>query len=223
MHMKLRLGMAMVVTVLLLGCGSKTSVSERNFARAIEQSLKQQDRLCLDIDKWPVDISERDLVTVKAIPSGQAAQVAALEAVGLARGEEVEVPNVRYDGKPTGSSYKVKRYTLTDAAKPFEKTREVSSYSVDGAVKVSLTELCWGRKGLGKVVKWEGPMKFGDYQEARVIYHYKLVEVPDWAKQPIIKAAFPWVGTMIEGAGKVEQVETVKLTSAGWEAGGMGF
>ena len=36
----------------------------------------------------------------ESIPSGQAGQVAALEAVGLAHGEAVEIPHVRYDGKP---------------------------------------------------------------------------------------------------------------------------
>lgn len=86
-----------------------------------------------------------------------------------------------------------------------------------------MMELCRGRKALGKLVKWEGPMKSRDYQEARVIYHYKLAEVPERARPPIFVAAFPRGGTMAEGAGKVEQVETVKLTSAGWEAAGIGF
>ncbi|MDG5826958.1 hypothetical protein MRX60_13075 (plasmid) [Xylella fastidiosa subsp. pauca] len=92
---------------------------------------------------------------------------------------------------------------------------------MNGRTKETQTDLCWGKKALDKVVKWEGPMKFGDYQEANVKYLYKIDGLADWAKKPEILAAFPYVGQITEDAGKKEQQHGVKLTSVGWEAKGL--
>ncbi|HEY0335112.1 MAG TPA: hypothetical protein VGC74_15620 [Stenotrophomonas sp.] len=82
-------------------------------------------------------------------------------------------------------------------------------------------ELCYGNKALEKVVKWEGPMKLGDYQEADVKYLYRTDGLADWAKSQEIQAAFPNVKEWIEGAGNKQQSHGVHLTSVGWEANGM--
>jgi hypothetical protein len=63
-----------------------------------------------------VDVSEMDLRLQKMTPNGKAGRMAALEAVGLARGEDIEVSANGFEGKPTGVKIKVKRYVLTDAA-----------------------------------------------------------------------------------------------------------
>jgi hypothetical protein len=157
----------------------------------------------------------------KTMPTGTAGSMAALEAVGLSKGEDTEIPMTGFDGKPTGGKFKVKRYVLTDAAKPFEQIKEVESFGMNGKTKGTQTDLCWGKKALDKVVKWEGPMKFGDYQEAKVTYHYKIKELADWAKKPEFLAAFPYVGQIIEGAEKKDEKHGVKLTSVGWEANGL--
>ncbi len=79
--------------------------------------------------------------------------------------------------------------------------------------------LFWGKQTLDKVVKWQGPMKFCEYQEAVVFYTDKLEQVPDWAKKPEMQAAFPAVKQTLDSAG-VEQQIVLDLSSKGWEVKG---
>lgn len=207
----------------LTGCGNKQDANEKNFGAAIGQYLDKKGELCLDFKKWPVDVSEMDLRMQKIIPTGKVEQMEALAAVGLVSGVDAEVEERRFGGagQPTGRKFKVKRYTLTDAAKPFEKQTENEYVGINGKVKETLTNLCYGKKALDKVVKWEGPMKFGDYQGASVKYLYKVDGVASWAKNPEFLAAFPYVRQVIEAAGKKEQTHGVTLTNIGWEANGL--
>lgn len=220
--MKKVVSSAIAVAILLVGCGNKTDVNAKNFGAAISQYLDKKGELCLDLAKWPVDVPEWDWDEPKRLPTFSAGKMAALEAVGLAKSEVAEVEGSGTNGKPRGVTFKVKRYTLTDAAKPFEKHKE-NKYSTisQGEVKETLTNLCWGKKALDKVVKWEGPIKLGDYQEVGVKYLYKIDGMADWAKKPELNAAFPQVGRTIEGAGKEEQKHGLSLTSEGWEARGL--
>lgn len=64
-------------------------------------------------------------------------------------------------------------------------------------------------------------MKFGDYQEAKVIYLYKIENLADWANNPEISSVFPYVGKNIKAAESIEQQGAVKLTSQGWEPRGL--
>ncbi|QAU23743.1 hypothetical protein EO087_06905 [Dyella sp. M7H15-1] len=177
--------------------------------------------MCLNITQWPVDVSQMDLQLQNTFRTGTASQMAALEAVGLVIGMDTQIEGTDFGGKPNGAKFKVRRYTLTDAAKPFERTQEVKRFGLDGSTKEARTDLCWGKKTLEKVVKWEGPMKLGDYQEATVTFQYKINGLADWAKKPEILAAFPYIGQITEDAGKEDQQRAVKLTSAGWEAKGL--
>ncbi|WP_338862070.1 hypothetical protein IHE31_10640 [Mycetohabitans rhizoxinica] len=61
---------------------------------------------------------------------------------------------------------------------------------LNGRTKEMQTDLGLGKKALDKVVKCEGTMKFGDYQEANVKYQYKIDGLADWAKKPESLAAF---------------------------------
>lgn len=219
--MKKAIGGAVVMVILLAGCGNKNDANEKNFSAAVGQYLNKKGDLCLDITEWPVDVSGMDLRLQNTMPTGKAGRMSALEAVGLARSEDIEVPATSFDGKPTGAKFKVKRYALTVLAKPFERTKEVERNGLNGKSNETQTDLCWGKKALDKVVKWEGPMKFGDYQEANVKYRYKIDGLAEWAKKPEFLAAFPYVGQVMEDAGKKDQQHSVKLTSVGWEAKGL--
>lgn len=216
-HLKELAGSAVAITMLLAGCGSKTDANEKNFGAAIGQYLDQKGELCLDVIEWPLEVNEFDLRQQEFSPASKPKRMAALEAVGLVKGEDVERQGTGYDA---GKTFKLKRYTRTDAAKPFERHKEVGLMS---RAKETRIDLCWGKQALDKVVKWEGPMKFGDYQEARVKYHYKIEGLADWAKQPQIRAAFPSVGDVIDGVGKSEQTHAVKLSSVGWEPKGLDY
>ena len=205
----------------LTACGSKTDANEKNFGEAMTQYFDKKGDLCLNTKRWPVDLSEMDLRLQKTMQDGRTNQMAALEAAGLVKGEDTEVDIMGIMGKPTGAKAKIKRYTLTDAAKPFAQEKEVASIGLNGKTTEKQTDLCWGKKALDKIVKWEGPMKFGDYQEAVITYTYKVNNLADWAKKPEIQASFPVVKSILDGVGSKESKHAIKLTSQGWEAKGL--
>ena len=194
--------------VLGAGCGSKSDPSERNFAKAIEAFLARSDGLCLGIRQWPVNIPEYAMRKSLFSPGGPPRTLVALESVGLARSEDVDVDSERtgFDLKPMRVKEKARRYSLTEAARPYvHETPDKRQV------------LCWGRAVLDKVVKWEGPLKFGEYQEARVAYHFKIDGQAAWALKPEIQEAFSSVSAALGAASRSEQLVQVKLTNLGWE------
>lgn len=213
--------LAVLGTVTLAACGSKTDANEKNFGAALTQYFDKKGDLCLNTKRWPVDLNEYDVRLQKTTATGPGGQMAALEAAGLVKGEDIEVDVMGIMGKPTGTKAKVKRYTLTDAAKPFSQEREVSAIGLNGRTTEKQTDLCWGKKALDKVVKWEGPMKLGDYQEASVTYLYKVNNVAEWAKRPDVQASFPVIKSILDAAGTKPAKHPIKLTSEGWEAKGL--
>ena len=194
----------------LSACNSKTSANEKNFGITVAQYFDKKGDMCLDPVKWPVDVYETDMRQQKLFPDGVAGQMAALEAVGLAKGEDVELPGTFVDGKPNGLKVKVRRYTMTDAAKPYLRANAKQQQ-----------RMCWGRKSLDKVVRWADPSKVGDHEESAVIYTYKLSNVAGWARKPQVKEAFPVLGRTVDGEHTQKEKLYVKLTPQGWEALGL--
>ncbi len=222
MRNKMQFGiLAVLGIVMLTACGSKTDANEKNFGVALTRYFDKKGGLCLDTKRWPVDLSEYEVRLQKTQAFSRGGQMAALEAAGLVKGEDIEVDVMDIMGKPTGRKRKVKRYTLTDAAKPFSQEQEVRTIGLNGLTTEKQTDLCWGKKSLDKVVKWEGPLKLGDYQEASVTYLYKVNNVAEWAKRPDVQASFPLIKSILDAAGTTPARHAVKLTSEGWEAKGL--
>jgi hypothetical protein len=197
----LGLTLAAALSAALSGCSSKTSANEKNFGVTVAAYFDKKGDMCLDPVKWPVDVYETDLRQQKLYPDGVAGQMAALAAAGLARGEDMALP---------GTKVKVRRYTMTDAAKPWLRTNPAQQQ-----------RLCWGRKSLDKVLRWAEPAKVGDHEESSVIYTYKLSNVAPWARTPQVKEAFPVLGRNVDGEHKQQEKLYVKLTPQGWEALGL--
>ena len=202
------LGVTMAAS--LSACNSKTAANEKNFGITVTQYFDKKGDMCLDPVKWPVDVYETDMRQQKLFPDGVAGQMAALEAVGLAKGEDMELPGTFVDGKPNGLQVKVRRYVMTDAAKPYLR-----------ADAKRQERLCWGRKLLDKVIRWADPSRVGDHEESAVIYTYKLANVVDWARKPQVKEAFPVLGRTVDGEHTQKEKLYVKLTPQGWEAFGL--
>lgn len=195
--------LGVTLSAALSACDSKTSANEKNLGAAVTQYFDKKGELCLDPIKWPVDVYDIDMRQQKLYPDGVAGQMAALESAGLARGEDTELPS-------GGSKLKVRRYTMTDAAKPYLRAQAGRE-----------PRMCWGRKSLSKVLRWADPSKVGDHQESAVIYTYKLSNVADWARKPQVKEAFPDLGRNIDGEQRQKEKLYVKLAPQGWEALGL--
>lgn len=213
--------LAVLGTVTLTACGNKTDPNEKNFGAALTQYFEKKGDLCLNTKRWPLDLNEFDLRQQKTTPTSPSGQMAALEAVGLVKGADIEVEIMGIMGKPTGGKTRIRRYVLTDAAKPFAQERPVDLIDYNNKSPGKHMDLCWGKKALGKIVKWEGPIKFGDYQAAGITYLYKVDNLANWATKPEVQAAFPVVKVLLDGADTKEAKHSVKLTSQGWEAAGL--
>lgn len=207
---------------LLAACSGKKDANKKNFSAAMQQYFDKKGQLCLPSYSWPVEVSEFDLRMQKNSPTGKASQMAALETAGLARSEEAMVEIIGIMGAPTGNQTKVLRYTLTDNALPFVREKKSMSFNpLHGSKEITETALCWGHKELGEIVKWEGPVKFGDYQEAKITYTYKIKSPAKWTDLPEVQTAFPSVSRNITGMNNKEDTHVVSLTSEGWEAKGL--
>lgn len=202
--------LGVTLSAALSACDSKTSANEKNFGIAVSQYFDKKGEMCLDPIAWPVDVYETDMRQQKLYPDGVAGQMAALEAAGLAKGEDMTLPGTFVDGKPGGLGVKVRRYTMTDAAKPYLHAQAGRK-----------PRLCWGRKSLDKVVRWADPTKSGDHEESAVIYTYKLSNVVAWARKPQVKEAFPELGRNVDGEHTQKEKLYVKLTPQGWEGIGL--
>jgi hypothetical protein len=201
---------AAALSAALAGCNSKTSANEKNFGIAVSQYLDKKGDMCLDPIAWPVDVYEIDLRQQKMYPDGVAGQMAALEAAGLAKGEDMAVPRPVVDGKSSGPAMKIRRYTMSDAAKPWLRAQTGKQ-----------PRMCWGRKSLHKVLRWADPAKVGDHEEASVVYTYTLSKLADWARKPQVKTAFPVLGQTVDGERTQQEKLYLKLTPQGWEALGL--
>jgi hypothetical protein len=202
----------MLLGVLLpLGCASNKDANERNFSEALNSYLAKKGRLCLGIPAaWPVDLNEAE----RRSGMGTAAEMAALERVGLVRSHEAETEYMPpLSSRPVKT--KVLRYELTDNGKTFY--REKDRLGLAGNKQVQ-GDLCYGQQALDKIVNWQGPTAVGDSKEATVIYTYRIENLAEWAKNPDIQRVFPGIVSTIDGAGKTQMNQALTLTSQGWEA-----
>lgn len=201
-------------TLPILGCATKKDISEKNFSDALDAYLAKRGQLCLGMaSKWPIDVDERGRGTTVGI----APVMAVLEKIGLAHSHETET-----EYTPPLSSIllktKVLRYDLTDEGKTFY--REKAHLGLAGPQETQ-GDLCYGQQVLDKIVKWEGPVEFGDYKEVSVFYTYKIENLASWATDPDLQRVFPGAALTINDAGKTMLNHALKLTSEGWEAKGV--
>ncbi|MGO1541437.1 MAG: hypothetical protein ACTHZI_01490 [Luteimonas sp.] len=207
---------------LIAGCSSKTDPNEKNFGAAIDAYLAKKGALCLNAETWPVELNESQRKMAESLGgTGRAARLEALLSRGLVASETMDKPELSLLGQQTGRVSKVTRYELTDEGRRFfRESRSRGGFSKPNEGEVR-GELCYGNKALDKVVKWEGPMKLGDYQGADVKYLYKIEDLAEWAQSDDIQNAFPVVKESISGAGSKLQSHGVQLTNLGWEANGI--
>jgi hypothetical protein len=200
-----------------ISCGAssenKADPNEKNFKAALSQYFEKKGELCLEV-ALPQDTfadAKGDVVD----------QMAALAAVGMVQGTDIERDGTNFVGNPTGKKQKLKRYTPTEAAKPFMSEIKFAGIVPAGYEGEPSFALCWGKKAPDKIVKWDGPIALGSYQEVKVTYTYKIEPFAEWAKNPAVQAAFKSVKSAIDNAGKLEDYHALKLTSQGWEALGL--
>ncbi|MGE8190676.1 hypothetical protein [Pseudomonas sp. NPDC086278] len=175
-----------VLTVSMLALASCDNYKS-DFKKAISKGLEATGGLCLGIKSWPIDVT---ILEFKS-RSLRAMTIANLTIDGLVNVEETSIGT-------SGWRMPVSRYTPSEKARPF----------------MNGPDICWGRKELTEVVKWDGPMNNGDYREAVVTYKYD-VRPMTWIITSGLPLYYPEMRKM--GAGSQQARTTLKLSSAGWE------
>lgn len=183
-----------------------------NFTSAMGSYLESEGQLCLDINKWPVDISTED----EKYNSRKYNQMKALESVDLVDSHYAEVGYIVIWGNE--QKMKVKRYSLTTEASPFIKDREITMVTQGGTQTSKAPSLCWGEKRLGKIMRWERPVTLGTETKSVITYTYQVKNQAVWSVNPDIRAAFPSILNTLEGENKKEYKHLMYLNNKGWKA-----
>lgn len=204
--------------IVISGCSSETDPNERNFGAAIDAYLIKEGTLCLNTLTWPMEFSDRGQASpfdgIYSASADEKKSLAALISQGIVTASENDKP-ILSAGEPTGRTRHITRYELTKKGKQFFHESPTSFRLKDGEMH---GKLCYGNERLDKVVKWEGPIKLGDYQEARVQYLYKIDNLADWAQSEEVQASFSKIKKWVAGVGNRPNTHDVHLTNIGWEA-----
>lgn len=207
----------MVAAVALLtACNNKMEPNARNFGEAIDAHLVENGWVCLANQVWPVEWNEQEKSRQAAARTDfPVAGMEALISLGLVSSAEAERPVRSFFGSDERSE-KVTRYAITDKGRPYFKQRSGIYAALGG--KGENGALCYARLAVDKIIKWEGPIKLGDYQEATVHYQDKVVDVAEWARLESIQAVFPDVKAELDAGERKPRQRSVHLSSIGWEA-----
>lgn len=188
--MKNHIAVLAVSTLTIAGCENYKG----EFEQAITQDLKTNGNLCLGIKGWPADVTNPEIRS----RSLRAMTYVHMEGAGLVNAEETVLIKPLFPGTPP-IKMPVVRYTPSEKVKPF----------------MVGPDICWGKKVLAEVVKWDGPMSNGDYKEALVTFNYGVITAP-WLPESNLPLYYP---EMLQASAGTQTAQvTLKLTSAGWEA-----
>ncbi|MGE8452192.1 MAG: hypothetical protein ACN6OP_16520 [Pseudomonadales bacterium] len=197
-----------ILAITVTACGKSTANSQ-NFGTAISTYLAENGELCLGLNKWPLDIKTEDFTdSAWRRPGSPVTKMDALAAAGLVAYSEETVDLRSSDGR---SPYlqKMRRYKPTPAAKPFFRTGSRGQGMADAADG----DLCYGKRSLLNVTRWEGPETVLGTQRALVHYTAK-VDLAPWSNLPDVQAAFPKLKG--SAAGERAEILPVVLTDRGW-------
>lgn len=201
--------------LLLAGCEKQGSgVSEETMGAAINQYLAKTGDLCLELNKWPVEVSEHESNMEGKLPHGLARQMVTLKSLGLVTETPGEVDQL-LGGKPTGRKFKVRYFDLTDEGKKFFRPDVVQHPATSGANPKVKGDLCYGNKAVAKVVKLDRLPESDPVEEYNVRYLYKVDGLAEWAKRPEFQTTFPGPARIIADAEKKQITHAVKVTAEG--------
>ncbi len=189
---------------LLTGCSDPRAANDNNIQNAVKQYLSEDGALCLQMHDWPLLLEPDDLKMITRFPKGIAGQMAMLEQAGVVSSEEV----IQKDKFFIVGSNISKRYQVTAAGKKFLREK-----TTDSAGRVLDTDLCYAKKELDNLSKWE---RVPSSDLVIASYTYKVNYLADWAKTPEFKAVFEDVA--IAALQPQPEQLNIKLDAKGWQA-----
>lgn len=200
----LRLALAILSTAVLAACGSARDASKSNFEAAINKHFAD--------DCTPLSFGFGQLTGVKgtdhgypvivrdtnyALQPNTAARTAfdALAKAGLLTSKPAQIPSSGQEPE-TGTAY-----ALTEKGK-------------QSLVKPGSVSFCVGHRRVDEVVQFSEPSDGLGQTMSAATYTYTVVDVPEWANDPAVRAAFPSLNQLLEPHQKAQA--TMVLMNDGW-------
>jgi len=200
--------LAIAALAALSACGSSKEASKANFAKAIDAhyaancaafDFSMGTRLFAKFsDGGGFPVSVADGIEAGHPEKHMGAPFEAIEKVGLLTSKPTEVQAGLFGAKLPG-----KEYSLTDAG-----TKALS--------KPGRSSFCVGHRKVDEVVQFSEPSSGMGQTVSQAKYTYTVVDVPAWANDPAVRAAFPELAEVLKPK-KEARVDLV-LMNDGWEA-----
>ena len=211
---------SMAGAMLLGGCDSKDEPSADALAAAINKSLATNGNLCLSMNNWPVVVEEFEVSREDKNPTGRARRMSVLAKMGLVTQSETVVDQTISGGVPTGRKLRTRTYSLTPEGRKYFNPEVVELAATAGSSAQVKGDLCYGRKVVSKVIKWDLLPELAPQKAYNVRYNYKVDQLAPWASTPEFLAAFTGVSSVLGEADKAVITHGVYLTPDGWKAKG---
>lgn len=182
----------------LAACSDEKSANESNFAAAINAFLAEHPN-CLISDGYPPEVGVGGYHEVGV--GGYHSEPKALDALvqaGLLNREEFR----RTSNNPAERAEGTNRYTLTDRGRAVHSERG----------------WCYGSRKVVKILSFTEPAEAIGARISEVRFTSSYVDLPDWAKNKAVVAAFPELQATNADKQPEERLVVV-LTNHGWQVG----
>ncbi len=179
------------------------SASRETFTSGMLSYLAARGDLCLG-KEFPLDVTQREVEA----GARNAVQMPVLEHLGLVTSGPAMGQVTTEDGP---LAVPVTRYQLTATGSQYYQRRTLPTQHVPHG------DLCAAKLTLDQVVSWTLDGVAPNARSAVVTYTYHVKPAP-WAQAPEIKAVFPAVDRVVNGAEKATLQEGFTLTEQGWRA-----
>lgn len=208
------------VSLPLAACSNPKEASKGNFEHAINAWIEKNPP-CLNLPDstvtpdgagdaaFPRYVDASPVTARFAIENRQRRQAPfdALVDAGLMKVQETRIPvKMMFGG---AKEVPVRAYDLTDAGK-----KAVSSEGEKSAFGPPRQKLCYGTPTVDEIVQFTEPADALGVKMSRVTYRYHLKDLPDWAQNAKMRAAFPRLEK--ESAEGLDASAVVVLTNEGW-------
>ncbi|WP_042271248.1 hypothetical protein [Paraburkholderia heleia] len=197
------------LAILVAGCANKQDLSEANLTDALNAYFAPAPGICLNVWHFPYQVNRVTIKGAAAIDNDpHLTSIGALEALksaGLVMSHDVPNP-------PSSDGAVARTYDLTEAGSTAFTDAPGSSGTASSGARTGT--FCYGHVHVTHVVKWDAPAM----GETTAYFNYVIEGLPDWAKQPAIRRAYPKLDHLVQGSGSDDTASSaMRLTSNGWE------
>jgi hypothetical protein len=215
--------MLMGSSLLLASCANPKEASKSTFQHALNEWIEKSPP-CLSMPDGSVRTGNQSRgempLYVEATPAAQPfleesrqRRLGPLEALvdaGLLKSTRTEVKQDQGRFANNGKMVAVFAYDFTDKGKAAFK--EQASKSSFGGTRAGF---CYGKPQVDEVTQFTQPGDMMGMTVSQVSYRYHLADLPDWAKNAKVKAAFPEVAR--NTAESLDTKAALVLTNDGWK------